>query len=239
MDSHPGTFPFGSANPGLHAREPVTAVEWYRPGPPDIRAERILRIQGYSDLTRVRPAIRRAAEQAAEIALALSEPVVCYRRVGIRALAAGRLELDGGATLNCAAFDRLLSGCDEAVVFVLTIGTGVDRRVVDLTDSGEGLLEALLLETAGWLAVEDATRQFRSAARVQAERAGQRITSRLGPGYSYTFDGSECEWTLTDQHALFSVFGDASLPVQLLASCAMLPKISRSGLFGIRRAGAC
>jgi hypothetical protein len=215
----------------------MSPVEWYRPGPPDIRVERILRIQGYGDLSKVRPAIRRAAEYAADLARRLSEPAVCFRRVAIRGLEGGRLDLDGGITLNCEAFGRLLAGCHEAVAFVLTVGAGVDRKVVELTETGEGLLEALLLETAGWLAVEDATRQFRSAARAQAERAGQRITTRLGPGYRYAVDGAECEWALTDQLALFELFGDADLPVQVLPSCAMLPKISRSGLFGVGAAG--
>ena len=41
------------------------AVARYAPGAPSIPPERILRIQGYSDLTRVRPVIRRAAEHRA------------------------------------------------------------------------------------------------------------------------------------------------------------------------------
>lgn len=220
------------------AADPTAPVERFRPARPDVRAERILRIQGYGDLGKVRPAIRRAAEYAAELAAQLSEPVVCFRRVEVRSLAGPRLELDGGITLQCAAFERLLAGCREAVPFVLTVGPGLDRKVVEFTESGEGLLEALLLETAGWLAIEDATRQFRAAERERAESRGLRITPRLGPGYQYAADGGECEWQLTDQPALFRLFGDAPLPVRVLPSCAMLPKISRSGLFGVRPAAA-
>ncbi len=212
-------------------------LEWFRPGPPDVRVERILRIQGYSDLGRVRPAIRRAAELAAQWATELSAPVVCSRRVPVAGLAGERLELAGGVVLRCAAFGKFLTGCTEVVPFALTIGPAVDARVVELTAGGEGLLEALLLETAGWLAIEDATRQFRAAARERLAREGARITSRLGPGYSYPLDGGECEWALTDQHALFELLADAELPVQVLPSCAMQPKISRSGLFGVAPTG--
>ena len=212
-------------------------LEWFRPGRPDVRVERILRIQGYSDLGRVRPAIRRAAELAAQWATELSAPVVCSRRVPVVELAGERLELAGGVVLRCAAFGKILTRCTEVVPFALTIGPAVDARVVELTASGDGLLEALLLETAGWLAIEDATRQFRAAARERLAREGARITSRMGPGYSYPLDGGECEWALTDQHALFELLADAALPVQVLPSCAMQPKISRSGLFGVAPAG--
>lgn len=217
--------------PGLN--DGGSPLEWFHPGPPDVRVERILRIQGYSDLGRVRPAIVRAAELAAQWATELSAPVVCSRRVPVADLTGDRLELAGGAVLRCAAFGKFLSECTETVPFVLTIGPAVDQRVVELTASGEGLLEALLLETAGWLAIEDATRQFRAAARERFGREGARITSRLGPGYSYPLDGGQCEWSLTDQHTLFGLFGDSELPVRLLASCAMQPKISRSGMFGV------
>jgi hypothetical protein len=41
-------------------------------------------------------------------------------------------------------------------------------------------------------------------------------------------------WPLEEQPALFGLFGNAELPVSLMSSCAMSPKLSRSGLYGIR-----
>jgi hypothetical protein len=116
--------------------------------------------------------------------------------------------------------------------FALTVGPRLDARVVELTDAGE-LLDALLLETAGWLCIEDATRQFKVHLREQANAAGRRITSRMGPGYSYKLDGRMCVWPLEEQIALFRLLEGADLPVTVMASCAMQPKMSRSGLFGI------
>ena len=69
--------------------------------------------------------------------------------------------------LRCAAFPQTLAGCTEAAAFVLTLGARIDERVIAQCDAGD-LLDALLLETAAWLALEDATRQFRAHLRAVA-----------------------------------------------------------------------
>lgn len=211
---------------------PSGPVERFEPGAPSVSAERVLRIQGYADLDRVRPVIRRAADAMARRAEELSRPRVAFRRVAVESLdPGGDLVLEGGRGLHCAAFPRQLAGCDEVVPFVLTVGAPLAQEVVDLVEKGD-LLEGLLLEAAGWLAIEDATRQFKAAIRRDCESRGRRMTPRLGPGYSYKVDGSMVSWGLEEQPALFALLEGAQLPVTLMASCAMTPKMSRSGLYG-------
>jgi hypothetical protein len=207
-------------------------IDLFVPQPPHIQAERVLRIQGYSDLRRVRPAIRQASESMAALAPTLSTSRVVYRRVPIRKIHGGLLELDVHCQLHCSAFDHILRGCTEAAAFVLTVGPKLDARVIELADQGE-LLDALLLETIGWLCIEDATRQFKVHLRQEALAKGRRITSRMGPGYSYKVDNAMSTWPLEEQALLFGLFGAADLPVSLMHSSAMQPKMSRSGLFGI------
>ncbi|HYC38697.1 MAG TPA: hypothetical protein VEC19_19875 [Usitatibacter sp.] len=217
--------------PTIARAEAANALARFTPVPPRLHFERILRIQGYSDLTRVRPVIRRTAESMAAIAERLSAPEVVFRHVRVASVGEV-LELQGGARLHCRAFARQLRGCSEVVPFALTVGQAIPQRVIDLAEAGD-LLEGLLLETAGWLAIEDATRQFKGWLREAMIARGLRITSRMGPGYSYKIDGRMHDWPLEEQRTLFSLFGEAELPVKLMASCAMLPKMSRSGLYGI------
>ena len=66
----------------------------FHAGPVDVRTERILRIQGYRDMERVRRPIRRAADKAAAIAREIAEGEVGYRRVGIAACIGSSLELE-------------------------------------------------------------------------------------------------------------------------------------------------
>jgi hypothetical protein len=220
--------------PAGAAIEPLAlpGFEIFRPAPPAIHFERILRIQGYSDLSRVRPVIRRAAEAMAATAASLSEPAVASRHVAVQSIRDDVLELQGGARFHCKAFERQLGGCTEAVPFVLTAGVAIGERVMEFIESGD-LLEGVLLESAAWLCIEDATRQFKTRLREHSVLRNRRITSRMGPGYSYKVGNEMCMWPLEEQPTLFGLFGDAELPVTLMKSCAMSPKMSRSGIYGI------
>ncbi len=217
----------------LAVEVPVEAdLAFFAPQPAPVRVERILRIQGYSDLSVVRPAILNAATAMAALALELSTPSVAYRRVRVLGTRDGVLELVGRLRFHCKVFERTLRDCTEVIPFVLTVGHKLDARVIEFANSGE-LLDALLLETAGWLCIEDATRQFKFHLREESLARGYRITSRLGPGYSYKIGAETCTWSLEEQRPLFAAIGQAGLPVSLMSSCAMQPKMSRSGLFGL------
>ncbi len=199
-----------------------------------VDAERILRVQGYRDPARIRPRIRKIAEKAAADIAGIAAPeAVCTRR-RVETLRDGVLTLEGGHAFNCVAFDRLLANAPEVAVFVLTLGPAMEKAVTERFEASEPV-DALFLECAGWLAVEKATRHL--AAHIGGELAaeGLGVTYRLGPGYDYKAGEERAVWGLEEQPALFAVFGDAPLPVELLESCAMMPKLSRSGLFGIAR----
>ncbi len=210
----------------------AAGVQRFRPAAPEVAPDRILRMQGYADPRRVRPAIVRAAADMARIAQAKSQPDVAYRFHGVRGIDADGVELQQGARLRSAAFESRLAGCTEVVPFVLSCGEPLGQAVVDLAESGD-LMEAVLLEAAGWLCVEDATRQFKDALRRQVSDCGGRITSRMGPGYGYRVGSRQVDWPLEDQRELFALLEGGPLPVRLMPSCAMFPKLSRSGLFGV------
>ena len=205
-------------------------------GPVDVRTERILRIQGYRDMERVRRPIRRAAEKAAEIACEIAEGDVGYRRVAIAACNGSSLALEGGERFECAAFERFLAQCESVLVFSMTAGAALDRRIDDLMAADDPVV-ALMLDTAGWLAIESVTRQFSERLKAECEPAGLRLTRRMGPGYTYRVGRDMAPWGLEEQAGLFRVLGEEVSPVTVLESGAMLPKMSRSGLYGLRAAG--
>lgn len=206
--------------------------------PVSVDPRQILRVHRYPDPDGVRPAIREAAERIAAQVAELAAPVAAYRRVPIESCADGMLRLSGDITFRCDAFDRLMGGCSHIIAFVLTLGPKLDEKVVDLMDEFEPL-DALFVESAGWLSIELATRMFAASLRPGLEGEGLTLASRMGPGYSYRKErgGAErVEWRLEEQTELFKLFGAASLPVELMASCAMQPKMSRSGVFGVTAA---
>lgn len=219
---------------------PVSSAvrQWSAPCPP-IDPAKVLRLHGYKDADKVRPAIRKVAAEMAAHAPSLVDTACCWRRIPVEAYAGGALRLAGGATFACAAFGRWLEDAREVVVFVLTLGERFDAGVTALSQAGDAL-KALFLETAGRLAVEKITRVL--AADIGKSLASERLSlgTRLGPGYSYRLEGQPAdervEWPLEQQRELIALFGDFKPPVELLDSAVMLPKMSRSGLFGIEQA---
>lgn len=202
-----------------------------------VRIDPMLRIQGYSDPLRVKPAIRNAAETVAATAERVFAPEVYYRRVPIKSCTDGLLVLETGTTFHSRAFSQFLGGCHQVIVFVLTLGSKLDQVAQNLTDNGQ-MLEALFLETAGWLGVEAATKSFSEHLRSQLRKQGCGLTRRFGPGYTYRSRADDSEWPLEEQKPLFALFQDQAISVRLLDSCAMIPKMSRSGLYGVRRKAA-
>ncbi len=202
---------------------------------PAVDPNRILRVHRYSDPEKVRPKIVEAAHQAADQIKSLASPVAAYRRVGIDACEGETLRLLDGTEFHCAAFGRLLRDCSDVVVFVLTLGPKLDEHVIDLMEEFEPL-DALFMEAAGWLGIESSTRRLAADIGAKLSDEGLALSQRMGPGYSYRQDlraGDErVGWPLEEQAQLFGLFANADLPVELMSSSAMKPKMSRSGLFG-------
>lgn len=208
---------------------------WTAPCPP-IDAQRIVRVHGYRDPAKVRPVIVRTAEMVGEQAVGLIDVRGAWCRVPITKLGQGVLQLTDDVTLTCEAFDRLLKDATEVIAFVLTLGTRFDKYVIDLIEKFEPL-EALFMESAGWLSIEKLTRVLAADIGRAVASEGLRLGTRIGPGYSYRVDGEGTDkrvmWPLEQQQDLFRLFRSAELPVELMSSGVMKPKMSRSGLIAV------
>jgi len=214
-------------------------VQFFAPDVPDISVERVLRIQGYSNLDDLRPRVRSriiaAATDAIERTREAAAPACAWTRTTLSNLSPTGLTLADTISLQCRAFTRFLDGADDAVVFAVTLGEPFDRLVTETLGDDE-LLAGVLMESAGWLAVEAITKQWTVLLRDSARDNQLKLTRRMSPGYQYLVGKTPCEWELDQQHDLFRVFGETPIPVSLLESSAMLPKMSRSGLIGLRPA---
>ncbi|NQU62232.1 MAG: hypothetical protein HQ512_13965 [Rhodospirillales bacterium] len=199
--------------------------ETYDPPMADIPLDHVLRIQGYRDLSSVRNDVRAIATDMTVLADKLAAPKAFFREVPVEACADGALTLKTGTRFTGDVFGQVLQDCDTVIAFVLTLGDALDNEVGNCLKAGE-IVEALFLETAGWLGIEQSSKQLAIHLQDRAHGDGLCLTRRLGPGYK--------EWDLLEQKPLFELFAETELPVRLLESCAMFPKKSRSGLFGLR-----
>ncbi len=191
----------------------------------EIPLDKVLRIQGYRDLAAVRKDVREIATAMTARAETLFAPTAIFRKVTIESCDKNILRLGTGTLFNYGGFEPILRNCNQVLPFILTLGEEIDKVSLELQDKGD-IVEALFLETAGWIGIEQASRELAIYLQKQIEKDGLCLTRRFGPGYN--------EWNLLEQKDLFELFSDTELPVQLLESCAMLPKKSRSGLYGLR-----
>ena len=211
-------------------------VEKWTTEPPQIDVARLLGVHKYKDMSKVRPVILKAAEKAASLSGDYSQPEAVFTTIGIRDIDEDGVELENGSRLNCRAFSSKLEGCTALLVFVITLGSPLDEAVSAGFADGADPLGPLFLDTGGWLMIEAVTREFSRYLKEERFGGSHSLSIRMAPGYSYRVSSKEerVEWDLLEQQKLFGVFTSADLPVELLESGAMIPRMSRSGIFGVR-----
>ncbi|MGH7754550.1 MAG: hypothetical protein ACREN5_17225, partial [Gemmatimonadales bacterium] len=158
---------------------PVTP-ETFVPPRPRLKLEPILRFQRYRDLAQVAPAIRDVAEEMVRVAEKLADPQIVFTLRAVERVALDSLTVKGGVTFHGRCLGTHLGRAREVVCFVATLGPVLDERIDEMAQ-GDELLEAVFLDTAGWLAIEDALRAFRAHVADRARPRGLRLSPRLGP----------------------------------------------------------
>ncbi len=197
--------------------------EEFVPPPLRLRLDPILRFQRYRTVEQVAAPILEVARDMISLAEKLVDPRVVFVTQAIERVTPEGMTLRGGPHFSGRSFGTHLSRARAAVGFVMTLGPALDERIAEMAE-GDELLEALFLDSAGWLAIEEAVRAFRAHVAAR-DRDTLRLSPRLAPGY--------LDWPLTEQAQLFSMFDGIPLPVCLSDYSVMTPKKSLSGLFGV------
>ncbi len=201
-------------------------------GPVHVDPDIVLRLQKYRRLEMVPEAVRAVARRMAAEAAALLEPQGWIWRGHVRHVDPDGRVLVGGADtrqrlgleFHSPALARALEGAAEAFIVLLTIGPALERRAHELIGE-ENLVEGLLLDTAGWAALDVLLKEVRQHLGAEARARGFRLSARMAPGFD--------DWGLEQQRVLFSAFDGTPLTVQLTEAAVMLPRKSISGLFGL------
>ncbi len=164
-----------------------------------------------------------ATRAMAALAGELAAPAAGLRLVRIAAVAGAQVSLAEGPSFSGHAVARHLAGAREAIAFVLTLGPALEAEVTALGQR-QDLLEAYLLDLAGWACIEAAVRALRQD--LVAALPGARVSHRLGPGHR--------DWPLPEQRELVALFEGDAAPVRLSEYGVLIPFKSVSGLFALR-----
>jgi hypothetical protein len=202
--------------------EPDRVVPW-RPERIVVDPWTILRLARYRRRDQAPPPVWDATRAMAARAGELTAPVAALRLIRVATGDETRVCLAEGPCFSGRAVARHLAGVRQAIAYVLTLGPALEAEVAALGQRRD-LLEAYLLDLAGWAALEAAVRALRQ----DLGRAfpDARVSHRLGPGHR--------DWPLTEQAALLSLFPDEGGPVRLSEHGVLVPFKSISGVFGVR-----
>ena len=108
--------------------------------------------------------------------------------------------------------------------FVCTAGALFTDLANEYLKQGD-LPETFIVDAIGSVTVENAMDCVQQALATEMSLQQMKISNRYSPGY--------CDWHVSGQQALFSLFDDNSTGVTLTESCLMQPIKSVSGIIGI------
>lgn len=117
-----------------------------------------------------------------------------------------------------------LKKSDRAALFVCSIGDQMEKWSKEVLKQGDPML-SYLIDTVASITVESVTNLLHDHIRVKFGEEDFKTTNRYSPGY--------CNWSVAEQHLLFSFFPKNFCGVSLTESALMIPIKSVSGVIGI------
>jgi hypothetical protein len=116
---------------------------------------------------------------------------------------------------------------EKAALFVCTIGKAMETWSKKLAAEGD-VTRSYLVDTVASVTEEETTDVLHDHIEKQMQMQGLKITNRYSPGY--------CDWSVSEQHLLFSFFPPDFCGITLTESALMVPIKSVSGIIGIGKA---
>ena len=179
-------------------------------------------ITGYLG-TRVTEGLSERIDKCLEIAMPMLSYRVCFSEYPITVTDD---KVDFGFTKAVSRnLAKRLSGCSSAIIFVATVGIGIDRLMSRYSVTSPA--DALIISAIGNERIEALCDAFcDETAKIEAER-GRCVCQRFSPGYG--------DLDLSFEREIFNVMPiSASIGVTLSDSLLMTPVKSVSAIIGIK-----
>lgn len=130
-----------------------------------------------------------------------------------------KVELNIGKTVG-----KELRNSESIILFICTAGKEISEWSANLLLGDDPVL-GYIYDVLGSVIVEAAMDKIHQEIKRNADDSGKLVTNRYSPGY--------CQWSLADQHKLFSFFPDNCGGISLTDSALMHPVKSVSGIIGM------
>lgn len=117
-----------------------------------------------------------------------------------------------------------LKKIEKAAIFVSTIGSEMESWIKELNEKGN-LALAYIADIMASEAAENAADFLHDHIKQKMSKLSLNVTNRYSPGY--------CNWSVSEQHKLFSLLPENFCGIKLTDSALMIPIKSISGIIGI------
>jgi hypothetical protein len=172
--------------------------------------------------------IAKSLDESLSKAKALSRPDYIHAVKKIAAIGEDFIELEGGTRFSSGKISKYIKGASHIVVFLVTIGEGIENAASVLT-KGKEPLEGYLLDKIGSFAAESLAEAVENKIRKDYLMLRKSVSRRYSPGY--------CDWPIEEQRVLAKILDFSKIGVSLTESCMMRPKKSISAVVAIADKG--
>ena len=121
---------------------------------------------------------------------------------------------------------KQLKNCASLAVYVSTAGHGMERWSSQLMAEGD-MMQGFVVDAIASDLVEQTSVWLEKKIAESVKPNGWSLTNRYSPGY--------CDWSVSDQHNLFSLLPSGFCGIRLTPSALMVPIKSLSGVIGVGR----
>jgi len=185
------------------------------------------RISPYDNSERAK-SIARSLDDSLAKAKALSKPDYIKTVKKISSIGGDFIEFEGSIRFSSGKISGYIKGASHIVIFLVTIGEGIENEASILT-KGKEPLEGYLIDRIGSYAVESLAESVENKIRADYSRRQKSVSRRYSPGY--------CDWPIEEQRIFAGEIDFSKIGVTLNESCMMAPKKSISAIVAIADKG--
>lgn len=189
-----------------------------------LRSEKI----GISDNGERADNIKSVLDACVARAKSLAKPKYIFEEKKILKLGTDFIEIEGGVRFITGKIPSSIKGAGSLILFVVTIGDGIEKEAGILT-SGKDPLKGYLLDRIGSFAVESLAERLEKRIRKDYSSLKNSVSSRFSPGY--------CDWPVEEQFKMAKALDFSKAGVRLTEGCMMLPKKSISAIAAVADEG--
>jgi hypothetical protein len=190
--------------------------------PEDVGKDFLTKLMG----GRLIPGMEKMLAEKKAGAIEALDPGAVYDTFKIKEIQGDSVFFASGHIFRGPNISKILTGSEEAVIFIFTLGEKIEKLAKAQKDSGD---------TLGSIILDALTTSMLTLAGEYVGKTIKQENLREGYEATCTYSPGQFKWTIEEQKEIFGMVDGSKIGVRLNDSCLMLPFMSVSGVYGFGR----